>query len=99
MHQSRIIEIDGVFLGAAVMVPGDKGWRIVAADSRLSRCDGFVAESFPEIRRLARQAYLATRFVPVFGGVPGNGGPGNEGGPGASCEARSRVSPLDQAGV
>jgi hypothetical protein len=59
MNESRVIEIDGVFLGAAVSLPQAQGWRIVAADARVGQLDGLVAATLPEVRRLARQAYLA----------------------------------------
>ena len=59
MQDSRIIEADGVFLGAAVCLPDDQGWRFVAADDRVVRLDGHIWPSLPEARRSARQAFLA----------------------------------------
>jgi hypothetical protein len=63
MNESRVIEVDGVFLGAAVSLPQAQGWRIVAADARVGQLDGTVAATLPEVRRLARQAYLAAPRV------------------------------------
>jgi hypothetical protein len=65
MHQSRVIEVDGVFLAAAMALPNAEGWRIVAADARVGQLDGAVAGSLQEVRRLARQAYQAARVAPV----------------------------------
>jgi hypothetical protein len=59
MQDSRIIEADGVFLGAAVCLPDDQGWRFVAANDRVGRLDGQVWPSLPEAKRSARQAFLA----------------------------------------
>jgi hypothetical protein len=69
MQDSRVIEIDGVFLGAAVALPDDRGWRIVVADARVGRLEGTIAPSLQDVRRLARQAYQAARIVPVLVGV------------------------------
>jgi hypothetical protein len=60
MQDSRIIEADGVFLGAAVCLPDAQGWRFVAANDRVGKIDGVVVPSLPETRRLAKQAYLAS---------------------------------------
>jgi len=59
MQDSRIIEVDGVFLGAAVALPDDQGWRFVAANHRVVQLDGRVLASLPDVRRLARQGFLA----------------------------------------
>ena len=56
MQDSRVIEIDGVFLGAAVALSDSRGWRIVVADPRVERLDGTIAPSLHDVRRLARQA-------------------------------------------
>jgi len=61
MGKSRVLVVDGVFLGAVVCAPGQAGWRIVAADERIRALDGCVTASVPEAERLARQSYLATR--------------------------------------
>jgi hypothetical protein len=66
MQQSRVIEVDGVFLAAAVALSNAQGWRIVAADPRVVGLDGRVVTSLQEARRLARQAYQASRLAPVI---------------------------------
>jgi hypothetical protein len=66
MQDSRVIEVDGVFLAAAVALPDDRGWRIVAADARMGRLDGTVAPSLQDVRRLARLAYQCARGVPML---------------------------------
>jgi len=60
MQKSCIIEVDGVFLGAAVALPDEQGWRFVAANDRVGPLDGQVAPSLRETQRLARQAFLAS---------------------------------------
>ncbi len=64
MHTSKVIEVDGIFLGAAVMLPQSRGWRFVAADQRVVPLDGTVAETIEDTRRLARRAYQAS--TPAF---------------------------------
>jgi hypothetical protein len=64
MHTSKVIEVDGIFLGAAVMLPQAQGWRFVAADQRVVPLDGTVAETIEDTRRLARRAYQAS--MPAF---------------------------------
>ncbi len=61
MHTSRVIEIDGEFVGAAVSLPCQAGWRFVAADDRLGGLTGTVAPTFLDTQRLARAALLASR--------------------------------------
>ncbi len=58
MLESRIIEIDGIFLGAAVALRGMEGWRFVSAHCRAQGLNGRIAPSLEAVRRLARQAYL-----------------------------------------
>ncbi len=59
LQESRVVEVDGVFLGAAVALEGGAGWRFVSADARVSGLDGVVAQSVAEARRMARQALFA----------------------------------------
>ena len=58
MGDSRVLEVNGVFLGAAVALPNQQGWRLVAANDRLGRFDGCIAATWAEAQRLARQAFL-----------------------------------------
>jgi len=57
MQNSKVVEINGVFVGAAVRQ--DSGWRFVAADPRVSLADGQVAATFREAQALARHAFLS----------------------------------------
>ncbi len=56
MIQSHIIEVDGVFVGAAVRL--DTGYRFVATDFRLEQLDSTIWPTLADIRRLARGLYL-----------------------------------------
>jgi hypothetical protein len=70
MLQSHIVEIDGVFVGAAVRLA--QGFRFVAVDRRLCALNGIVACSLIELTRQARRLLLAGREQPPD---PGNGAP------------------------
>lgn len=61
MQNSRVLVVDGVFLGAAVTVPETGGWRIVAADTRMASVNGREAANWNEVQHLARQAFLNLR--------------------------------------
>ena len=68
-NDSRIIEADGVFLGAAVCLPDQQGWRFVAANDAVGTLNGRIVASLPEARRLVRATFLAAggtqRLVPA----------------------------------
>jgi hypothetical protein len=53
MLQSHVIEIDGVFVGAAILL--DTGYRFIATDMRLEELDSRTWPSLADVRRLARQ--------------------------------------------
>ncbi len=55
MIQSHPIEVDGVFVGAAIRL--DEGYRFIALSLRLDDLDGVVRPQLQDIRRLAQQAY------------------------------------------
>ncbi len=57
MQNSKVVEINGIFVGAAVRQAS--GWRFVAADPRVTLADGQVAETFREAQSLARAAFLS----------------------------------------
>jgi hypothetical protein len=57
MLQSHIIEVDGVFVGAAIRI--DRGYRFVAADFRLEELDSSIWPTLEDVRRLARRALVA----------------------------------------
>jgi hypothetical protein len=60
MLQSHVIDIDGVFVGAAVRL--DNGYRFIATDVRLDDLDGTIWPNLSDIKRLARQLYQNGRF-------------------------------------
>ena len=57
MLQSHIIDVDGVFVGAAIRI--DRGYRFVATDFRLEELDSSVWPTLEDVRRLARRTLLA----------------------------------------
>lgn len=57
MLQSHIIEVDGVFVGAAIRI--DRGYRFVATDFRLEDLDSSVWPTLDDVRRLARRTLRA----------------------------------------
>lgn len=61
MLQSHVIEIDGIFVGAAVRL--DSGYRFIATDIRLDELDGTIWPTLADVRRLARRLYLTGRFA------------------------------------
>jgi hypothetical protein len=61
MIQSHVIDVDGVFVGAAVRL--DTGYRFVATDCRLEELDSTIWPTLADVRRLARSLYLTGGFV------------------------------------
>ena len=61
MIQSHVIDVDGVFVGAAVRL--DTGYRFVATDFRLEELDSTIWPTLADVRRLARILYLTGGFV------------------------------------
>jgi hypothetical protein len=57
MLQSHIIDVDGVFVGAAIRI--DRGYRFVATDFRLEELDSSIRPTLEDVRRLARRALVA----------------------------------------
>jgi hypothetical protein len=62
MLQSHIIEIDGVFVGAAVRL--DTGYRFVATDMKLDDLDGSLWPTLADVQRLARRFYFRSSPPP-----------------------------------
>jgi len=58
MRKSSVLVIDGVFLGAVLSLPEAGGWRIIAADPRLTCLHGVICTSPREAESLARRALL-----------------------------------------
>jgi hypothetical protein len=56
MLQSHIINIDGVFVGAAVRL--EQGYRFIATDIRLEELDQSIWPTLADVQRLARRLYL-----------------------------------------
>lgn len=53
MLQSHVIDIDGIFVGAAIRL--DTGYRFVATDMRLEELDATIWPSLADVQRLARR--------------------------------------------
>ena len=64
MLQSHIIDLDGVFVGAAIRI--DRGYRFVATDFRLEELDSSIWPTLEDVRRVARRALVsATSAGPI----------------------------------
>jgi hypothetical protein len=61
MQKSKIVEIDGVFIGVAVLLSEAQGWRFVAADDRAAGADGCVAPTLNGAQQLAKKAFFSAR--------------------------------------
>ena len=61
MMDSRIIELNGVFIGAAITTRGQPGWQVVAADKRVMSAEGKVLPTFQDASELARRAYWSAQ--------------------------------------
>lgn len=53
MLQSHVIDVDGVFVGAAIRL--DRGYRVVAVDLRLYDIDSTIWPTLTDIERVARR--------------------------------------------
>ena len=62
MQTSKVVEVDGVFIGAAVLLPNNKGWRFVAAHARALEADGITAPTLHDAQLAARRAFVASRL-------------------------------------
>jgi hypothetical protein len=65
MIRSHVVDVDGVFVGAAVCQ--EDGWRFVAVDDRVEPLDGGVWPTPGHIQRLARAALFRAQPLPVPG--------------------------------
>jgi len=61
MIQSHVIDVDGVFVGAAIRL--DTGYRFVAIDFRLEELDSTIWPSLADVRRLARLIFQTGSVV------------------------------------
>ena len=57
MLQSHPIDIDGVFVGAAIRL--DRGYRFIATNMRLEELDQSLWPTLADVQRLARRLYLS----------------------------------------
>ncbi|HEY4043614.1 MAG TPA: hypothetical protein VGM32_17445 [Rhodopila sp.] len=60
MLQSHVIDIDGVFVGAAIRL--DRGYRFIATDIRLEELDQTTWPTLADVQRLARRLFLKGTF-------------------------------------
>lgn len=60
MLKSHVIEVDGAFVGAAVLL--SDGYRFVAADLRVEEIDGSLWPSLQDARRVARHLFETGRL-------------------------------------
>jgi hypothetical protein len=65
MQTSKIVEVDGIFIGAAILLPGAQGWRFVAADHRADEADGRTAPTLHDAQQLAKRAFFTSRSRPA----------------------------------
>jgi hypothetical protein len=56
MLQSHPIDIDGVFVGAAVRL--DRGYRFIAINMRVEELDQTIWPTLADVQRLARRLYV-----------------------------------------
>ena len=61
MQTSKVVEVDGTFIGAAILLPDSKSWRFVAAHPRAQQADGLTAPTLHETQLAARRAYMTAR--------------------------------------
>ena len=61
MLQSHIIDVDGVFVGAAIRL--DRGYRFIATNMRLEELDQTIWPTLADVQRLARRLYLNGTLV------------------------------------
>ena len=61
MLQSHPIDIDGVFVGAAIRL--DRGYRFVATNMRLEELDQSIWPTLADVQRLARRLYVNGSLV------------------------------------
>ncbi|HQT79481.1 MAG: hypothetical protein B7Z80_11900 [Rhodospirillales bacterium 20-64-7] len=59
MLQSHVIDIDGLFVGAAVRL--DRGYRFIATDMRLDDLDGSIWPTLADVQRLARRTLFGAK--------------------------------------
>ena len=63
MQNSKVIEHHGIFLGAALCLPDDLGWRFVAADDRVVLVNGKIGATFGDVQAMVRNAFLSSGTI------------------------------------
>jgi hypothetical protein len=63
MQTSKIVEVDGVFIGAAISLPESKGWLFKAADHRADKADGVTSPTLHDAQQLARRAFFTAKVA------------------------------------
>ncbi len=63
MQKSKIVEVDGIFIGAAVLLSDSEGWRFVAADHRADDANGRIAPTLHDAQQLAKKAFFSARSL------------------------------------
>jgi hypothetical protein len=63
MLESRVIEQNGVFVGAAVRL--DRGYRFVAVNGWLAEMDGTLWPDLDELRRATARGFAQRSFAPA----------------------------------
>jgi hypothetical protein len=61
MQKSKIVEVDGIFIGAAVLLSEREGWQFVAADHRADEANGRIAPTLHDTQQLAKRAFFSAR--------------------------------------
>ena len=69
MQKSKIVEVDGIFIGAAVLLSDSEGWRFVAADHRADEANGRTAPTLHDAQQLAKRAFFSGRS-PALAALP-----------------------------
>jgi hypothetical protein len=69
MLQSHPIDIDGVFVGAAIRL--DRGYRFIATNMRLEELDQTLWPTLADVQRMARRLYLSGTLVTSNATAPG----------------------------
>ncbi len=62
MQTSKVVEVDGVFIGAAVLLSNAGGWRFVAAHARAQKADGVTTSTLQEAQLAAKRAFVTSRL-------------------------------------
>lgn len=62
MQASKVVEVDGVFVGVAVLLSNERGWRFFAADVRAQEADGTTVPTLHDAQLAAKRAFVTSRL-------------------------------------